>query len=297
MDQLKLNTYHLIDVLDGLKTIKNESVDIIICDPPYGISGHNFGNNKDNLALKSLEEYIKWSKLWMEESIRILKNTGNMYIYGFSEILAHLSVNLNLNKKWLIWHYTNKTVPTYKSGWQRSHESIIWAYKNEPIFNVDDVRIPYTDTFLKNSAGKKRTQSDTARYGSNEGVYNAHPSGALPRDVFTDISTLAGGAGMKERYFLLNDKFYLPSEIKNLTSDEKSKIIKHPTQKPFKLTERLLLSSKPESNGFVVIPFGGSGSEGIVCKKLGLDFIGFDINETYINMSNQAIINWKNIIK
>ena len=33
MDQLKLNTYHLIDVLDGLKTIKNESVDIIICDP------------------------------------------------------------------------------------------------------------------------------------------------------------------------------------------------------------------------------------------------------------------------
>jgi ribonuclease HI len=198
VDQLKLNTYHLIDVLDGLKTIKNESVDIIICDPPYGISGHNFGNNKDNLALKSLEEYIKWSKLWMEESIRILKNTGNMYIYGFSEILAHLSVNLNLNKKWLIWHYTNKTVPTYKSGWQRSHESIIWAYKNEPIFNVDDVRIPYTDTFLKNSAGKKRTQSDTARYGSNEGVYNAHPSGALPRDVYADGACIGnpGPAGV-----------------------------------------------------------------------------------------------------
>ena len=286
---LELNKYHLIDVLDGLKSIKSESVDIIISDPPYGISGHNFGNNKDDLALKSLNDYIEWSKLWMNECVRILKPTGNLYIYGFSEILAHLSVNLDLNKRWLIWHYTNKAVPSYKSGWQRSHESIILAYKNKPIFNVDKVRIPYTEVFLKNSVGKKRTKSDTARYGSDEGTYKAHPDGALPRDVFTDISTLAGGAGAKERYFMLDDKFCLPSEMKKLTSSEKNRIIKHPTQKPFKLTEKLLLASKPESNGLVVIPFGGSGSEGVVCKKLGLDFIGFDINETYINMSNLAV--------
>jgi site-specific DNA-methyltransferase (adenine-specific) len=187
-------------------------------------------------------------------------------------------------------------VPTYKSGWQRSHESIIWAYKDSPIFNCDDVRVPYTDVFLKNSAGKKRTQSDTARYGDKDDTtYTAHENGALPRDVF-EISTLAGGAGMKERYFMLDDKFCLPSEMKDLTTEEKNRIIKHPTQKPFKLTEKLLISSKPESNGLVVIPFGGSGSEGIVCKKLGLDFIGFDNNNVYVNMSNLAVENWKKII-
>jgi len=290
----EINKYHLIDVLDGLKSIESESADVIICDPPYNIR-KDFGNNKDNLKL---EEYIDWSKLWMNESIRILKPSGSIYIYGFSEILAYLSVNLNLDKRWLIWHYTNKTVPTYKSGWQRSHESIIWAYKNKPIFNVDKVRVPYTETFLKNSAGKKRTQSDTARYGDKEGTtYTAHADGALPRDVFTDISTLAGGAGMSERYFMLDNKFYLPSEMKNLSKIEKDRIIKHPTQKPFKLTEKLLMSSMPEKNGFVVIPFGGSGSEGIICKKLRLNFIGFDINETYVNMSNSAIQEWKNILK
>ena len=289
----EINKYHLIDVLDGLKSIDNESVDIVIIDPPYNI-GKDFGNNKDNL---SLNDYIEWSKLWMNESIRILKSTGSIYIYGFSEILAHLSVNFNLEKRWLIWHYTNKTVPSYKSGWQRSHESIIWGYKNKPIFNVDEVRIPYTETFLKNSAGKKRTQSDTARYGSQDDTtYNAHENGALPRDVFTDISTLAGGSGMKERYFMLDGKFYLPSKMKELESEEIKRVVKHPTQKPFRLTERLLLSSKPKSNGLVIIPFGGSGSEGVVCKKLGLDFIGFDINETYIDMSNQAADNWKKLI-
>lgn len=101
---------------------------------------------------------------------------------------------------------------------------------------------------------------------------------------------------MKERYFMLNNKFYLPSYIKNLSKEEKSIIIKHPTQKPLKLTERLLKSSMPESNGFVIIPFGGSGSEGVVCKKLGLNFIGFDINKTYVDMSNLAVQNWEKII-
>jgi len=289
---LELNKYHLIDVIDGLKEIDNESVDIIIIDPPYNI-GKDFGKNKDNL---NIQEYIEWSKLWIAESIRILKPTGSLYIYGFSEILAHLSVNLELDKRWLIWHYTNKTVPSYKGGWQRSHESIIWAYKDKPIFNVDSVRTPYTDTFIKNSVGKTRTKSNTSRYGDKEGTYNAHTNGALLRDVFTDISTLAGGGGRKERYFLLDGKFHLPQEMKSLNSEEKKRTIKHPTQKPFKLTERLLLSSKPNENGLVVIPFGGSGSEGVICKKLGMDFIGFDNNDLFIKMSNFAIQKWDKLI-
>jgi site-specific DNA-methyltransferase (adenine-specific) len=293
MNKLELNKYYLMDVLDGMHKIDDESVDIVLIDPPYNI-GKDFGNNKDNMKL---EDYIEWSKLWMNESIRILKPTGNIFIYGFSEILAHLSVNLNLNKRWLIWHYTNKTVPTYKSGWQRSHESIIWAYKNDAIFNVDDVREPYSETFLKNSAGKKRTKSDTARYGGyKDTVYEAHPGGALPRDVFTNISSLAGGAGSKERYFLLDGKFCLPSEMKNLSSEKKKDVVKHPTQKPLKLTERLLLSSKPSDGGLVVIPFAGSGSEGVVCIKLGMNFVGFDNNPIYISMSNSAVENWKFLV-
>lgn len=286
---MKKNRFHFIDVIEGLKLIEDESVDVVLIDPPYNIS-KDFVINKDNLVLN---EYIKWSRKWLDESIRILKPTGSLYIYGFSEILAHISVNLNLEKRWLIWHYTNKTVPSYKSGWQRSHESIIYAWKDKPIFNVDSIRIPYTETFLKNSAGKKRTSSETARYGNKEGVYNAHELGALPRDVFTGISTLAGGAGTKERYFLLDDKFYLPKKMKELSKNDKKRVIKHPTQKPFKLTEKLLLSSKPKENGFVVIPFSGSGAEGVVCKKLNLNFIGFDINETYVKMGNFAIENWK----
>jgi site-specific DNA-methyltransferase (adenine-specific) len=211
------------------------------------------------------------------------------FIYGFSEILAHISVRIDLDKRWLIWHYTNKTVPNY-NRWQRSHESIIYCWKEKPIFNKDDVRIPYTENFLKNAAGKIRKKSKTARYGGEETRYKAHDCGALPRDVFTDIPTLAGGAG-KERYFLYNGEVYPAKEIRKFDID---KCLKHPTQKPSKLTERLLLSSRV-NDCKVVIPFAGSGSEGVVCKKLGIDFIGFDINEDYIKLSNGAVSKYRDI--
>jgi site-specific DNA-methyltransferase (adenine-specific) len=280
------NKFHLIDVVEGLKKIEDNSVDIIISDPPYNI-GKDFGLCKDKMELNS---YLNWCDEWIKECIRILKPTGSFYIYGFSEILVHISVRIDLDKRWLIWHYTNKTVPGY-NGWQRSHESIIYCWKEKPIFNKDNVRIPYTETFLKNAAGKTRKKSKTARYGGKEDTtYTAHEGGALPRDVFSDISTLAGGAG-RERYFLYDGEVYSGKEIKKF---DVSKCLKHPTQKPSKLTERLILSSKID-NCRVVIPFAGSGSEGVVCKRLGIDFIGFDINKEYIKLSNGAVDKYKDI--
>jgi site-specific DNA-methyltransferase (adenine-specific) len=279
--KLELNKFHLIDVVEGLKLLNDNSADIIIGDTPYNI-GIDFGICKDKLALN---DYLTWCDTWINECIRVLKPTGSLYIYGFSEILAYLSVRIELPKRWLIWHYTNKTIPTY-NGWQRTHESILYIWKDKPQFNRDAVRVPYSESFLKNSAGKKRTKSETARFGSSaETIYTAHENGALPRDVFTDISTLAGGAG-KERYFLHKDKVYPAKEIKNFNVDE---CLKHPTQKPYKLTEKLIMAAKPETNCFVVIPFGGSGAEGVACKRLGVDFIGFDINEDYIKLANGAL--------
>jgi site-specific DNA-methyltransferase (adenine-specific) len=281
------NKFHLIDVVEGLKKIENNSIDIIISDPPYNI-GKDFGLCKDKMELNN---YLNWCDEWINECIRILKPSGSFYIYGFSEILAHISVKIELDKRWLIWNYTNKTVPRY-NGWQRSHESILYCWKETPIFNKDNVRVPYTELFLKNIAGKVRKQSNTSRYGNKENtVYNAHESGALPRDVFSDISSLAGGAG-KERYFLYKDEVYSGKDIKKFNIDE---CLKHPTQKPSKLTEKLILSSKVD-NCKVVIPFAGSGSEGVVCKKLNIDFIGFDINQNYIKLANGAISKYKDIL-
>ena len=212
------------DCILGMKKIPDDSINIIICDPPYNI-GKDFGNNSDK---QEMDEYLNWCDEWIGECIRILKPDGTLFIYGFSEILSFIRVRISINVRWIIWHYTNKVTPSL-NFWQRTHESILCCYKDKPHFNRDEVREPYTEGYLKNAAGKVR-KGTKGRFGDKETVYNAHKNGALPRDVIK-ISALAGGAGKKER-------------------------VDHPTQKPLELCEKLIKSSmkKPEET-LVVVPF------------------------------------------
>ena len=282
-EKLPLNKIICNDALEELKKLPKESCDTIIIDPPYNI-GKDFGNNTDD---RELDEYVRWCKDWINESIRILKPTGTMFIYGFSEILAYLSVEIPINKRWLIWHYTNKNVASL-NFWQRSHESIICAWKNKPVFNRDEVREPYTEGFLNGSAGKIR-KGTIGRFskGGQETVYNAHQGGALPRDVIK-IPALAGGAGRVERWFLCKtcDDVFEPNKLKKHLGHN---ILKHPTQKPFELTRKLIKSTMPKNNGVVLVPFIGSGSECAVAKELGQSYIGFEINPDYVKLAEGMI--------
>ena len=289
---LEKNKVYLMDVVDGLKKLDDKCADVVLIDPPYNI-GKDFGTNKTKLEMK---EYIGWANEWITEASRVLKDIGTMYIYGFSETLAHISVNMDMEHRWLIWHYTNKTVPSSRF-WQRSHESIIIAWKSKNrIFNRDDVREPYTETFIKGYSVKegeeprKRPATKGRFQGKKDSTYTVNEKGALPRDVIK-VPALAGGAGAKERWFLCKetDRVLPPKEWKKLDKEHKKKAIRHPTQKPNELTRRLLLAAKPDSGGFVVIPFIGSGAEAISAKNLGMDFIGFEINPDYKRLAEESV--------
>lgn len=253
------NNVYLQDCVLGLKELKDASAQIIICDCPYNI-GKDFDNQSDK---QSMDEYLAWCDQWIKECLRVLKPNGTMYIYGFSEILAYIRVRLTCNVRWLVWHYTNKNVPTLKF-WQRSHESILCCWKESKVFNIDDVREPYTETYMKNAVGKVR-KATKGRFsnGEQETTYTAHEKGALPRDVIK-VPALAGGAGRKER-------------------------VDHPTQKPLELCRKLLLASKQNDTDLVVIPFAGSGSECVACQELKLPFIGFEINEKYVELCRKRL--------
>jgi site-specific DNA-methyltransferase (adenine-specific) len=283
------NKVYPLDAIVGMDNLPERFADIVIMDPPYNI-GKDFGNNVYQLEI---EEYVSWARRWIDAASRILKSSGTVYIYGFSEILAHLFVEINLPRRWLVWHYTNKNSATNKF-WQRSHESIIAFWRddyNRPdrIFNLDDVREPYTETFLANAAGKKRanTEGRFSHKGKSDTIYAAHPQGALPRDVIK-VPALAGGAGRTERFFYCkdcNDLFALKDRKLHKTHET----ITHPTQKPFDLNTKLLKASKPEKDGVVVIPFAGTGSELYAAKMLEMKAIGFDINRDFVDMANLLI--------
>ena len=226
-----------------------------------------------------MDKYLEWTDRWIKECLRVLQDNGTMFVYGFSENLALIlsRIPYNIQRRWIIWHYTNKTVPSL-NFWQRSHESILVLWKTEKVFHRDDIREDYTDGFLHGAAGKERAATK-GRFskGEKSTTYTAHPNGALPRDVIK-IPALAGGAGMKER-------------------------VNHPTQKPIALCEKLLRSCQQpvssngdgngngngDGNGYVLIPFAGSGSECVAAKNLGLPFIGIELNEEYIKVIHQRL--------
>jgi site-specific DNA-methyltransferase (adenine-specific) len=189
-----------------------------------------------------------------------------MFVFGFSENLALIltRIPLSINRRWIIWHYTNKNVASL-NFWQRSHESILVLWKHDKVFHRDDVREPYTEGFLHGAAGRERTAT-VGRFskGTKTTTYTAHPGGALPRDVIK-IPALAGGAGMNER-------------------------VNHPTQKPLALCDRLIKSCKqPATDGYVFVPFAGSGSECLAAKRNGLPFIGVELNLEYVKLCEERL--------
>ena len=256
---------HTADTLQILPLLPPDSAQIILVDPPYNI-GKDFGNDSDK---RTLPDYLLWCDQWITECLRILKPNGTMFIYGFSEVLALIlaRVPMEIHRRWIIWHYTNKAVPSL-NFWQRSHESILVLWKTDKVFHRDAIREPYTDGFLNGAAGKQR-KATKGRFSKGETVteYKAHEGGALPRDVIK-IPALAGGAGMKER-------------------------VDHPTQKPLALCEKLLRSCyqdpKDPLSGYVLIPFAGSGSECVAAKKLGLPFVAIEINPVYVELIMKRI--------
>ena len=250
------------DTIKILPTLDADSAQIIIADPPYNI-GKDFGNDSDK---QPMDEYLLWCEQWIKGCLRVLKPNGTMFIYGFSEILALIlsKVPYNINRRWIVWHYTNKNVPSL-NFWQRSHESVIVLWKSDKVFHRDDIREAYTEGFLNGAAGKER-KATKGRFskGDKKTTYTAHANGALPRDVIK-IPALAGGAGMNER-------------------------VDHPTQKPLALCDKLIRSCKQSAtDGYVLVPFAGSGSECLAAKNIGLPFVGIELNPDYVKLINERL--------
>lgn len=239
---------YLGDAIEWLSSLETESVDLVFADPPYNIKKAEWDN------FESQEEYINWSLEWIEESYRILKKTGSLYICGFSEILAdikHAASKFFKGCRWIIWHYKNKA--NLGKDWGRAHESIIHFRKSKSIkLNVDDIRIPYNAHTLKYPS---HPQADSSAYGKSSEKNNnwtPHPKGAKPKDVI-DIPTTCNG--MEEK-------------------------TPHPTQKPEMLVRKFILASSNPGDT-VVDPFSGSGTTLVVAEQLNRYWMGCDLNRKY----------------
>jgi len=88
--------------------------------------------------------------------------------------------------------------------------------------------------------------------------------------------------------------FHKPKEFKEMldvwvtTQTPSNERVGHPTQKPLFLIERLLEISSDETN-LILDPFMGSGTTAVACKQLNRNFIGFEIEQKYVEIANKRL--------
>ncbi len=253
--QTELGALWLADAMELLGSLDDESVDLVVTDPPYAIAKASWDE------FESIDAYVDWCDEWLAEVFRVLTPAGSAYVCGFSEILAEVKVRSARRFgacRWLIWYYRNKA--NLGKDWGRSHESIIHLRKAKKTrLNVDAVRIPYNNHTKRYP---ERIQAVSSQYGggTRRDRWQPHPLGAKPRDVL-EIPVLCNG------------------------TEEKTP---HPTQKPEELFRRFIEGTS-EPGQLVVDPFAGSGTSAIVAERLGRRWIAGDADPRYVGLVRQRL--------
>jgi site-specific DNA-methyltransferase (adenine-specific) len=219
-----------IDCLHLLKKIPDNSVQLIICDPPYNILMAKWDKHKN---------YTDWASEWIKEAYRVLSLDGNFVIFGGlqyqgeqdgGDLLSLISYIRNSTKfnlaNLIIWNYPNGM------GAQRffanRHEEIVWLTKTKKYyFDLDAVRIEYDEETKKLYKKDKRLRPESIDKGKN------------PTNVW-QITRLNGNS--IER-------------------------VGHPTQKPKEIIRRLIKSLSYEGSTVLDFFAGSCVSSVVSCEE------------------------------
>jgi modification methylase len=238
------------DCIDVLKSIPDNSVDMVFADPPYNMQLGGELHRPDNSKVDAVTDkwdkfetfraYDELSRAWLSECRRVLKDDGTLWVIGSYHNIYRVGASLMDAGYWIlndvIWR-KNNPMPNFRgTRLCNAHETLIWASKNEK---------------------SKYTFNYDALKEMNDGLQ-------MRSDWLIPICN--GGERLKD--------------------DDGQKV--HSTQKPEALLYRILMTaSKP---GDVILdPFFGSGTTGAVAKKMGRNFIGIEREDKYIKAATKRI--------
>ena len=225
-----------------MKLLPDKYIDLIIGDPPYNI-GKDYGNPSDK---QSKEQYLKFICDFINQSKRILKDSGTLILYTGKQYYPYWHIEVEKNMKvinQIIWRYDSSGVQP-KNKYSGVYEPIIYAAINDKkrTFNKEYCMV-------KAKTGAERKLIDYRKNPPQQ--YNTQK---IDGDVWDFVRV----------------RYKMP-EYTN-----------HPTQKPLSICDRIVNVHSNE-NDLVYIPFAGSGSEIESCIKNNRNWIATEINKEYIN--------------
>jgi site-specific DNA-methyltransferase (adenine-specific) len=227
-----LNKVFLKDTMELLKELPENSVDMVYGDPDYNV-GVKYG---DKTYTKTFDEYIEWYIELARESLRVLKDTGNMFLINYPKQNAYLRAKYLDNVCYevldYVWVY-NTNVGHSPRRFTTAHRSILHCIKTaKNNFYKSNVAVPYknpTDKRILNNLanGSKGRMPydwlyfDLVKNVSQEKTFHACQipqklsemlvlSCTMPKDI---VLVLFGGSGSEIEVCKNLDRQYISAEI------------------------------------------------------------------------------------
>jgi DNA modification methylase len=228
------NKVFLTDISDLLKELPDKSVDMVYGDPDYNV-GVKYGNKS---YTRTFDEYIEWYIELAKESLRVLKDTGNMFLINYPKQNAYLRVKYLDEACYevsdYVWVYNTNVGHTPKR-FTTAHRSILHCRKTKHSnFYKDNVAFPYqnpTDRRIKRNlanGSKGRMPYDWLYFNlvknvSREKTLHACQipqqlsevlikSCTMPSDI---VLVLFGGSGSEIEVCKILNRQYISAEIDN----------------------------------------------------------------------------------
>ena len=289
---MKLNEIYNLDCIEYMKTLPNECIDLIIADPPY----YKAINEKWDKQWRTEDEYLKWTKQWFDECVRILKPTGVFYCYGNFDILSkqktlifdkRLNFRQNITLSKGLRAIAGRTSDKLRM-FPTASEYLLYYVKQEDFFET-----PFSRIMKQKMQELNLTQSDISKLelsknGKPTGwVHNKLKGIQIPtKEQWSKICKLFN---IEDRYDALVEQykderytFNLPTGITDVWNFVPDKFrYGHKTQKPQDITDRIIKASSNDGD-LVYIPFAGSGSEIVSCIRNNRNYLATELNKDYI---------------
>ena len=237
------------DCLELMKKIPDKSIDMILCDLPYGTTKCKW------------DIIIPFELLWKQYN-RIIKDNGAIVLFGSEPFSSKLRIS-NLNMYRYDWVWNKRKAGNFAQGNiqpLKIHENIMVFYKKLPTYNPQK-------TILSKICKRNKYKKSTNRKDRK------------------DSGGLGGEIKYSDKYE--PDK-KLPTSILEMKKDNYKGNVFHPTQKPVALLEYLIKTYTNEGD-VVLDNCMGSGSTGIACLNTKRNFVGMELDENYFNIAKERI--------
>jgi len=262
MVELKKNNIYQGDCVKLLGGLDEGSVDLVFADPPFNI-GYEYDVYDD---AKHADDYLGWCRQWITGVYRSLKPDGTFWLAIGDEYAAELKIeaqNVGFHcRSWVIWYYTFGV--NCANGFSRSHTHLFHFVKDPKQF-----------TFNRSNPQIRVKSARQLVYADNR----ANPDGRLP-----DNTWITRPQDAPESFSPNHDTWF----FSRVAGTFKEREGFHGCQMPEQLLGRIIrASSRPQE--LVVDPFGGSGTTLCVAKKLGRQWMGFELSDDYVKYIKQRL--------